>query len=84
MSLIFILFLFTLATASMASVHFAETSQRQSVRPSRVTVGAIGADVVDSTARVKTHPSKAVSLQGEPWYSEVVEQRHKAVDYKVF
>ena len=64
----------------MASVHFAETSQRQSVRPSR----AVGADVVDSTARVKTHPSKAISLQGEPWYSEVVEQRHKAVDYKVF
>ena len=63
----------------MASVHFAGTSQRQSAHPSR----AAGADVVDSTPRAKTHPSKAISLLGEPWYNEVVELRRQANDYKV-
>ena len=70
-----------LVTASLASVHFAETKQKKSEHVSRTTDATV--DVVDAAPRGKSQPSKAVSLHGEPWYNEVVELRRQAHDYKV-
>lgn len=70
-----------LGTASLASVHFAETKQKKSEHVSRPADQTV--DVVDAAPRGKSQPSKAVSLHGEPWYNEVVELRRQAHDYKV-
>ena len=73
---------FILATASLASVHFADTKNRKPEHISRTRDATV--DTVDAVApRGKSQPSKAVSLQGEPWYNEVVELRRQAHDYKV-
>ena len=74
---------FILATASLASVHFADTKNRKPEHISRTRDATV--DTVDAVApRGKSQPSKAVSLQGEPWYNEVVELRRQAHDYKVW
>ena len=66
----------------MASVHFADTKNRKPEHISRTRDATV--DTVDAVApRGKSQPSKAVSLQGEPWYNEVVELRRQAHDYKV-
>ena len=71
------------ATASLASVHFAETKHKKSEHISRPTETTDAVDASHKAPRGKSQPSKAVSLHGEPWYNEVVELRRQAHDYKV-
>ena len=71
------------ATASLASVHFAETKHKKSEHVSRPTDTSDAGDASHKAPRGKSQPSKAVSLHGEPWYNEVVELRRQAHDYKV-
>ena len=63
------------AAHSLASVHV----------PATTTAAATAVPISSSSAVEPTpqQPKAAVSLHGEPWYSEVIELRKQANDYKV-
>ena len=63
--------------ASLASVHQGAASSNAGA------VAALAPATTAATASSTNSNSKAVSLQGEPWYSEVIELRKQANDYKV-
>ena len=59
--------------ASLASVHQGAASSNAAAALAPAT----------TTATASSTNSNSVSLQGEPWYSEVIELRKQANDYKV-
>ena len=62
--------------ASLASVH-------QGAVSSNAGAAAAALAPATTTATASSTNSNSVSLQGEPWYSEVIELRKQANDYKV-
>ena len=62
------------AAQSLASVHAPATTAAATAVP------VSSSSAVEPTTQ---QPKAAVSLHGEPWYSEVIELRKQANDYKV-